>query len=110
MKIKSSNKLNTLLIAITLLLLFVVGVVDFGKTNSWLVDRDKIGFKVQVGYMDMFLKQGERKIENNEYIYLSTEVIEANTAYLTNTLQTVGNETTGTDNSVVLSNEEAGAG
>lgn len=110
MKIKSSNKLNTLLIAITLLLLFVVGVVDFGKTNSWLVDRDTIGFKVQVGNMDMFLKQGERKIENNEYIYLSTEVIEANTAYLTNTLQTVGNETTGTDNSVVLSNEEAGAG
>ena len=110
MKAKSSNKVNTLLIAVTLLLLFVVGFIDFGKTNSWLVDRDTIGFNVQIAPMNLFLKQGGRKIENDEYIYLATETIEADTEYLTNTLQTVDDVTTGEDNSVIIVNEEEGKG
>ena len=110
MKAKSSNKVNTLLIAVTLLLLFVVGFIDFGKTNSWLVDRDTIGFNVQIAPMNLFLKQGGRKIENDEYIYLATETIEADTEYLTNTLQTIDDVTTGEDNSVIIVNEEEGKG
>ncbi len=107
---KSSNKINILLTAITLLLLFVIGVIDLGKTNSWLVDSDTIGFHVQVGTMDLFLRQGGREITNGGYVYLSTEIIEADTPYLTNTLTTVNNVTTGTDNSVIMVNEERGQG
>jgi hypothetical protein len=100
-KTKISNKLNILLIAITLLLLFVIGFNQFGKTNSWLIDSESIGFNVNVEEIDMTIKQGERQITNDGYIYLNTSLIEADTKYLTNT---------GEDNSVTITNDETGVG
>ena len=98
MKAKSSNKTNILLIAITLLLFFVMGVNLIGKTNSWLVSGETIGFRVQIGEINIYLQQGERKIKDGEYVYLHTESIEANKAYLTNV--------SGVDNTVAMVNAE----
>ena len=94
MKAKSSNKANILLIAITLLLFFVMGINWFGETNSWLVSGETIGFRVQIGEMNLYLQQGERKIKDGEYVYLYTESIEANKTYLTdNAVEMVNAET-----------------
>ena len=105
MKTKTSNKFNIWLIAITLLLLFVAGVSAFGKTNSWLVDSDDVGFVLNVDEIDITIKQGDRQINNKGYIYLGTDVILPDTEYLTKT-------TTGTivDNSVTITNNEIGMG
>jgi ABC-type transport system involved in multi-copper enzyme maturation permease subunit len=93
-KAKSSNKTNILLIAITLLLFFVMGINLIGKTNSWLVSGETIGFRVQIGEINIYLQQGERKIKDGEYVYLYTESIEANKTYLTdNTVAMVNAET-----------------
>ena len=110
MKTKTNNKLNVLLPAITLLLLFVIGFSSFGKTNSWLVDKDTIGFQVQVGEMNVLVKQGEREIADGGFVYLGTDTIEANTNYLTDTRKTENGVTTGTDNTVVIINEETSTG
>ena len=82
-KTKSGNKLNMLLVAITLLLVFVSGV-KIMDTHSWLVDRNDIGFVVSVADINIVVKQGERNIENNGNIYLGTEVIEADKPYALN--------------------------
>ena len=110
MKTKTNNKLNILLPAITLLLLFVIGFNSFGKTNSWLVDKDIIGFQVEVGAINVMLKQGEREIANGGFVYLGTDAIEADTDYLTDTRKTENGVTTGTDNTVVITNEEETVG
>ena len=110
MKTKTNNKLNILLPAITLLLLFVIGFNSFGKTNSWLVDKDIIGFQVEVGAINVMLKQGEREIANGGFVYLGTDAIEADTNYLTDTRKTENGVTTGTDNTVVITNEEETVG
>ena len=85
MKTKTSNKVNIVLIAITLLLLFVVGVSSIGKTNSWLTHSDQIGFEVYVPPINIVVEQtvngSTREIDNNQYIYLDTDYIEANHTY-----------------------------
>lgn len=117
MKTKTSNKSNILLIAITLLLLFVAGFSAIGQTSSWITDKDEIGFVIQVEGINITVQQGERTIDNSTgFIYLGTDLIEANVKYLTNTLTTTTDpETgdpveTGTDNSVSITNNETGAG
>ena len=92
-----------------------MGFVQFGRTNSWLVDNDTIGFNVNVQEINIIIKQGDRQITDKGYIYLNTHLIESNTKYLTNTLTTTtdgeGNSvTTGEDNSVTITNDETGAG
>ena len=98
MKTKTSNKLNILLIAITLLLIFVAGASAIGKTGSWLTDDEKIGFTVKVADINIVIEQTytqtttddkgnstetqvTRTIEDNGTIYLNTSIIEANKAY-----------------------------
>ena len=83
MQTKSGNKLNMLLVAITLLLVFVSGV-KIMDTHSWLVNRDDIGFVVSVADINLVVKQGERTIENNGNIYLGTQIIEADKPYTLN--------------------------
>ena len=99
MKTKISNKFNILFSAIVLLLLFVIGFMQFGKTNSWLIDSESIGFNVTVQEINMIIKQGERKIADKEYIYLNTSLLEANVNYLG-----------GNANRVTITNDEAGTG
>lgn len=82
-KTKSGNKLNMLLMAITLLLVFVSGI-KIMDTHSWLINRDEIGFVVSVADINLVVKQGERIIENNGNIYLGTEIIEADKPYTLN--------------------------
>ena len=98
MKTKTS-KLNILLIAITLLLLFVACFNAFGKTNSWLIDNDEIGFELNVQNITIKVKQGERVVDNQTgFIYLGTDLIEADTAYMTtdaDDVTIVNEETTG---------------
>lgn len=110
MKTKNGNKVNILLIAITLLLLFVVGINSFGKTNSWLVDQDIIGINVHVGKIKLIISQNGQEIEDDGYISLGAEIIEAGKTYLTDTRNTVNGVTTGEDNRVVILNDEKGAG
>lgn len=117
MKIKSGNKFNILLVAIVLLLVFVAGANWFGQTGSWLTDKNQIGFWLNVEGVDITVKQGGRAIDNRTgFVYLGTDLIESNTKYLTNTLQTIvdeetGEETTnGEDNSVTITNNETGVG
>ena len=81
MKTKTSNKLNILLIAITLLLVFVACVSAFGSTGSWLTNSDEVGFKVMVEDINLKVKQNGVEIENQGYIYLGTNVIESDTDY-----------------------------
>ncbi|MBQ7880477.1 MAG: hypothetical protein IJ358_01370 [Clostridia bacterium] len=81
MKTKTSNKLNMLLIAITLLLVFVAGAKVFGSTNSWLKTEDQVGFTVTVTGIQLSVKQDNRTIPNNGMIYLNTDIVEADTAY-----------------------------
>lgn len=83
MKTKSGNKLNRLLVAIILLLVFVSGV-KIVDTYSWLVNRDEVGFVVSVADINLVVKQGERTIENNGNIYLGTQIIEADKPYTLN--------------------------
>ena len=81
MKTKTSNKLNIVLVIITLLLIFVAGASAFGKTNSWLTDTDEIGFVVNVADIDIVVKQNARQIENGGQIYLGTDVLEGGKTY-----------------------------
>ncbi len=83
MKAKISNKLNIVLIAITVLLLFVACVSAIGKTGSWLVDDDEMGFQLTVQNIDIEIKQGTRVVSNGGYIYLGTNLIEPDIKYLT---------------------------
>ena len=112
MKTKISNKLNIVLIAIALLLVFVVGRVKFGNTNSWLVDKDKVGFTVTVANINIKVNQtitqtvdqeGEqieqqvvREITTaDNKIYFGTNILEADKWY---------------DLNVTISNDELGSG
>ena len=73
------SKLNIVLIAITLLLVFV-GIFNFwGQTNSWLVAGDTINITISVSEIDIKVKQGERIVEDNGYIYLGNQFIQADT-------------------------------
>ena len=81
MNTKSSNKLNILLVAIISLLVFVACFNMFSQTNSWLKQDDKIGFKLNVGKINIVVKQNEREIVNDGYIYLNTQIIEADAEY-----------------------------
>ena len=98
MRTKISQKFDILLIAITLLLIFVISINNIGKTNSWLTDFDQIGFEINVSEINLEIKQGEREIINEGNIYLGTKYIEADTEYLTST------------NSVTVKNNETGTG
>lgn len=77
MKTKVS-KLNILLVAITLLLIFVAAFNLFGQTNSWLVANDTIEISVAVSEIDIGVKQAERTVGNEGFIYLGTQFITAN--------------------------------
>ena len=72
-----------LLVAIILLLVFVSGVKIAG-THSWLVNRDDIGFVVNVADINLAVKQGERQIPNGGNIYLGTQYIEAGATHTLN--------------------------
>lgn len=98
MKTKTSNRLNILLSAITLLLIFVAMANSISQTHSWLEDDDEIGFVLNVATIDIEIKQGTRTITSGGYIYLGTDTIQANTEYLTE------------DNSVTITNNEIGSG
>ncbi|MBQ7798219.1 MAG: hypothetical protein IJ371_03765 [Clostridia bacterium] len=95
MKTKTSNKLNILLIAITLLLLFVAGFNAINKTGAWIQDSEQIGFEVNVQTISIVIKQDERTISDKGYIYLGTDTIVADTEYPLN---------------VTITNEEKGEG
>lgn len=81
MKTKTSNKLNMLLIAITLLLIFVAGFKAVGQTGSWLIDDEEIGFTVNVADINLEVKQGTRTIADKGNIYLGTSIIETGKIY-----------------------------
>lgn len=95
MNTKSSNKLNILLLAITLLLVFVVGYKALGQTNSWLINKDEIGFTVNVSGINLVVKQNGTQISNNGNISLGTDIIEASEEY---------------DLNITIKNEELGDG
>ena len=80
MKTKSGNKLNMLLIAIILLLVFIYGI-NVTDTYSWLSNRDDVGFVVSVSDINLVVKQNSRIIRNGENIYLGTEIVEPDTTY-----------------------------
>lgn len=80
MKTKVS-KLNIMLVAITLLLIFVAVFNFLGQTNSWLVASDTIKISVEVSEIDIEVKQGERSVINEGYIYLGTQFIKADTTH-----------------------------
>lgn len=95
MKTKSSNKLNILLLAITVLLVFVVGYKALGQTNSWLINKDEIGFTVNVSGISLVVKQNDTQISNNGNISLGVGIIEAGVDY---------------DLNVTITNDELGDG
>lgn len=87
---KTSNKLNILLIAITLLLVFVTGTKFIGSTHSWLTASEQIGFTVTISDINIKIKQSSREISNNGNIYIGANYIEADKPYALNV--TVTNE------------------
>lgn len=95
MNTKTSNKLNIVLLAIILLLMFVACFNRFGKTNSWLINKDEIGFEVNVSNINIVIKQDSREIESEDNIYLGTGIIEADKVY---------------DLNVTITNDEDGDG
>lgn len=95
MNTKSSKKLNILLVAIISLLVFVACSNIFNQTNSWLKHEDKIGFVLNVGTINITIKQDEREISNTGHIYLNTKEIVGDTDYTLN---------------VTITNNEEGAG
>ena len=108
MKAKFSNKIYILLTAIVILLLFVVCFNSMGATGSWLEDSEDIGFKVNVAGIDIIITQNSRTITSGGYIYLGTDLLEAEVDYLTNTYDP--EQDTGEDNSVKITNNETGTG
>lgn len=95
MKTKSSNKFNNVLIAITLLLLFVLTFGLFGKTNSWLETKQDISFILKVPDINIIIKQDERTVADEGYIYLGTDHIEGDKDYALNVTITNGETGTG---------------
>lgn len=75
------GKLNILLVAIMLLLIFVGVLNFFGKTNSWLIANDTINISVAVSEIDIEVKQGDRVINNEGFMYLGSKYIESDTTY-----------------------------
>lgn len=104
MKQKTSNMLNILLIAITLLLIFVATANAIGKTGSWLTDKDEVGFTTKVAPINIVITQTLNKdtaneesvtVENDGTITLGTDYIEANKPYALNVTITNGEEGSG---------------
>ena len=91
MKTQTSNKLNTLLVAIVMLLVFVAGARALGGTNSWLTDENKVKLQLSVVGIDIAVKQGSREVTNGESIYLDASYIEAKT-YDIEDVKTTNNE------------------
>lgn len=96
-KTEVGSRFNIVLVAMTLLLLFVVCFTQMGITGSWLVDKDTIGFKVSIGEINIKVYQGEREVADEGMIYLGTDVLEAGVSYLTteSAIVTVKNEEKG---------------
>lgn len=80
MKTKVS-KLNIILLAITVLLIFVAVFNSFGQTYSWFTASDTINISVSVSEIEIEVKQNNRLIENGGVIYLETQIIESNKTY-----------------------------
>ncbi|MBQ3502187.1 MAG: hypothetical protein IJA72_00785 [Clostridia bacterium] len=80
MKTKTS-KFNILLVAITLLLVFVACTQVVGKTGSWLKDDDDLAFTINISAISIEVKQGTRKIDNNGLLYINTDIIEGDETY-----------------------------
>ena len=93
MKTKVS-KLNICMVAMLLLLIFVCVFNFFGKTNSWLVSSDGISMSVQVANIDIEVKQGDRLIENEGYIYIGTQSVNADEKYEFDDITVHNNELT----------------
>ncbi len=95
MKIKTS-KFNMMLVVTIALLVFVVCAQFVGQTGSWLKDDDDLYFKVNIAEINIDVKQGQRKLSNDDLLYIGTSVIEGDTAYAFD--------------SMTISNKEEGAG
>lgn len=80
MKTKVS-KLNIILLAIMVLLIFVAVFNSFGQTNSWFTASDTINISVSVSEIEVKVKQGDRFVENEGFVYLGTQTIESNKTY-----------------------------
>jgi len=93
-KAKTNNKINLLLLAIVMLLVFVSGA-KIMDTYSWLTSGDKTGFVVSVADINLIVKQDSRVIQNGGNIYLGTEIIEADKVYNLN---------------ITITNDESGSG
>lgn len=71
LKTKTSSKLNVLLMAIILLLLFVVCTRPLGVVGSWLRDSDEFGFTVNVSAINIEIKQDTRLISDGGQVYIN---------------------------------------
>ena len=80
MKTKTS-KLNILLIAIVLLLVFVASAQLMGQTGSWLKDDDDLTFTINISSINIEVKQGTRRIDNDGLLYIGTDLIEGDETY-----------------------------
>lgn len=81
MKTKIGSKLNILLIAITVLLIFVACINAVGITGSWLEDEDEVSFTINISAINIEVKQEDRPINNNDQIYIGTNIIEGDKTY-----------------------------
>ncbi|MFQ6724093.1 MAG: hypothetical protein ACLRFE_01990 [Clostridia bacterium] len=97
MKTKANNKLNILLVAITLLLFLVAIFNSVGQTGSWLSTREQIGFELNVQQIDIAINQGSRQINNGGNVYLGTNTLVSDQTYLNSeeTKVTITNNETG---------------
>lgn len=80
MKAKIS-KFNIVIVAITVLLIFVAAFNLFGQTNSWLVAEDTISISMAVSDIDIEVKQGDRSIDDEGFICLGTQFVGADKTY-----------------------------
>ena len=85
MKTKTNNKLNILLIATVLLLVFVMAFRWFNQTGAWLTVNEDITFVVDVKDISIIVTQddgeGTRTIVNNGKIYTGVKVLEGDVRY-----------------------------
>ena len=80
MKQTKGLKLNVLLTAICLLLVFVCLLINY--SGAWLTSKDTVKFTAQVDAINIVLKQDARELTSaNNNIYLGTNIIEADKDY-----------------------------
>ena len=127
MKTKTSNKVNIILIATTLLLLFVAVTSSLGKTSSWLSGSDEVTIEINVAGIEMSVKlQTTQLIDSNddgEYeedtvtsedilqngqISLGTQYIKANKEYFG--IEDVEGETYKINKDITITYDEPGTG